>query len=902
MTESRRPERRHLLQSRLARPWRILFVFYFVLLTIGTHLPSTNLVGEESGALLPDKLIHLFAFMGLTLLLWRSRLLPLTWLVPAVVAVWIPLDEWTQRLAGEGRTVALDDMIAGWMGVIAAGSFILALSPLGPAPLAASHRRMMYMVDVIVSDVRVGLKLIVLPVLVFTCLFIVPWLIASNMQIGQWIYREPAILFFIALAVSIFVGIVLLNSRVRKLEPEIRKSTPCFDCGETIPLDHPDSDGHVSCRACGSLCPGSQWESLRLPYSLLDKSGRTLLSSCAGMLAAVLVFVGGLMLGHLFPPINSLNMIPSWLVFSALIGSAVRLNIFETMTAKTMISLGWNCPGCGYDLHAASLEKTLRTCPECGRICQDWRSACQSLKRGFEQNARTVMSMTALSRITGLAREAILSRLFGTDAILSSYFFAFLVPNLFRRLFGEGALAAAFLPSYERLTREQPEMASRLATATLGSVAILLGAVVIIAELVLAVLLAWIDNPNAAIWLLMIMLPYTPLVCMVAIFGAMLQVHGRFGPTAAAPIILNALVTLAAIVGVLLLGNSDPQSRLLVITGMGIAVVIAGVIQLAWSWMALHPHDRILFRLQGVRPHLTDMFRRAGPMILGLGVLQVNTLIDGLIASYRNYMGTSSFFGWTWPLDEGAMAVLTFAQRLYQFPLGVFGIAIATAIYPMLARLSDDKTAFGDTVRRGLRLVFFIGFPASLGLMVVARPLTGALLQGGAFDVDDTDRVAFVLLGYASCVWAYSMIQVITRAFYAKGDTKTPVKVAISVVVLNLLLNLFLIWTPLREAGLAWSTAICATIQVAILLRMLRRHVDHPLDRSTMPSMARTVLLTIIMIIGLQVVMMVMPVGQSWMDQVRMLAILVVIGVVTVGGGAAIMRMPELKWAMGGRT
>ena len=233
-------------------------------------------------------------------------------------------------------------------------------------------------------------------------------------------------------------------------------------------------------------------------------------------------------------------------------------------------------------------------------------------------------------------------------------------------------------------------MASRLATATLGSVAILLGAVVIIAELVLAVLLAWIDNPNAAIWLLMIMLPYTPLVCMVAIFGAMLQVHGRFGPTAAAPIILNALVTLAAIVGVLLLGNSDPQSRLLVITGMGIAVVIAGVIQLAWSWMALHPHDRILFRLQGVRPHLTDMFRRAGPMILGLGVLQVNTLIDGLIASYRNYMGTSSFFGWTWPLDEGAMAVLTFAQRLYQFPIG---------------RLRDrhrdrDLSHAGKTVRR----------------------------------------------------------------------------------------------------------------------------------------------------------------------------------------------------------
>jgi putative peptidoglycan lipid II flippase len=289
-------------------------------------------------------------------------------------------------------------------------------------------------------------------------------------------------------------------------------------------------------------------------------------------------------------------------------------------------------------------------------------------------------------------------------------------------------------------------------------------------------------------------------------------------------------------------------------------------------------------------------------MILGLGVLQVNTLIDGLIASYANYRGTRDFFDLTWPLDEHAMAVLTFGQRLYQFPLGVFGIAVATAIYPMLARLANDREAFTDTVRRGIRLVLFIGVPASLGMMVVAEPLTGAVLQGGAFGEHDTGRVAFVLLGYASCVWAYSLIQVITRAFYARGDTMTPVKIAIAVVGLNLVLNLLLIWTPLREAGLAWSTAICATIQAGVLLRLLRRHINTPLDRPTVSSIGRTVLLTIVMVAVLWGTIQILPAGPGWIEQVRNLMVLVIAGSVIVGGGAALLKMPELRWALGGKA
>ena len=288
-------------------------------------------------------------------------------------------------------------------------------------------------------------------------------------------------------------------------------------------------------------------------------------------------------------------------------------------------------------------------------------------------------------------------------------------------------------------------------------------------------------------------------------------------------------------------------------------------------------------------------------MILGLGVLQVNTLIDGLIASYRNYTGTSEFLGTTWPLDEQAMAVLTFGQRLYQFPLGVFGIAVATAIYPLLSRLADDRHAFSTTVHRGIRLVLFIGIPASLGLMVVASPLTATILQGGLFNMDDTQRVASVLLGYASCVWAYSLIQVMTRAFYAVGDTMTPVKIAVSVVGLNLVLNLVLIWTPLQEAGLAWSTAICATLQAGILLRLLRRHVDLPLNRDTVRTISQTVFLTLLMVGLLSGLQLVLPEGDGWFIQVRNLAALVVAGTLIVGGGARLLGMPELRWAMGGR-
>lgn len=522
----------------------------------------------------------------------------------------------------------------------------------------------------------------------------------------------------------------------------------------------------------------------------------------------------------------------------------------------------------------------------------------------FESHARTVTLLTIVSRFTGLLRDASLSRIFGAGELMSAFFFAFMIPNLFRRLFGEGALAAAFLPSYAQLEQTDPELARRLASLTIGRLTILLGAITLVGEIGLFAVSTRLDHQNVAVWLTMIMLPYMPLVCLVAILGAMLQVHRRFGPTAAAPIVLNVFV-IAAAVGApyaVELGGDDP--RLVHIGFVAGAVILAGVVQVGWSMLALRRHDWWRADAAAAREPMRKVIRLAGPMIVGLGVLQMNTFFDGLIASYPTTVGPT-IFGHAYPLDVGAMATVSFAQRLYQFPLGVFGIAVATAIFPLLARQAGeaDGEAFAATVRRGLRLVVFIGLPASVGLVLVREELAAAILQGGQFTADNTARVGFVLLGYAPAIWAYSMVHVLTRAFYARDDSMTPVKIAAGVVALNLALNCTLIWTPLREAGLAWSTAICSVVQVSLLVRLIRRHAAHVVNREVWRSWGRTIVCTLPMTgVVLLFATSFDDAAPSWGEALGRLILLVGSGLGIIAVTALALRMPELSWALGRET
>lgn len=513
----------------------------------------------------------------------------------------------------------------------------------------------------------------------------------------------------------------------------------------------------------------------------------------------------------------------------------------------------------------------------------------------FERNARTNWSLTLVSRVTGLVRDSAISKIFGTGALSSAFYFAFLIPSVFRRLFGEGALAAAFLPSFSKLHHEDPELAKQFATLTISKLVVLLGVITIVGELLLWLIISMKTEQSASLDLAMIMLPYMPLVCTVAIFAAMLHVHDRFGPPAVAPIILNGLMVVAALAFIGFFDN--PLNHMMLI---GWAVVMAGIIQVVWSMLALRKFGWYSKNTSTVRGEFTSMTRRMIPMIIGLGTLQINTLIDGLIASWPTLFGDSFFFGLQYPLSEGAMGSLTWAQRLYQFPLGVFGIAVATAIYPLLTKQSQDDDSFAATMRRGLRLVVFVGLPASAGLLLVRNPLAATVFQGWNFTSQDAILVGTILLGYAPAVWAYSMTQVLTKGFYAKDDAMTPVKVAMFCVALNFLLNISLIWTPLETSGLAWSTAICAVIQVCMLMVCIRKHIPVVVDKDVLRSWLLTALLTLVMGGAVALTMQfAWKTDASWSHSFLALLSSVFVGIIVMIIGSTLLKRPELYWVFG---
>lgn len=508
---------------------------------------------------------------------------------------------------------------------------------------------------------------------------------------------------------------------------------------------------------------------------------------------------------------------------------------------------------------------------------------------------RVVSGLTLISRIAGMARDLIHARLMGDSVIGSAFMAAWAIPNLFRRLFGEGALAAAFIPEYAQLSKHDPETADRFATVTVAWLALVTGALTVGGELLLLALLAGSDDParDLSFRLIMVMLPFMPLVCIAAIVGGMLQTHGRFGPTAAAPIILNTMVIGAALPFYL---AEDPD-RIRAAYWIGGAAVFAGLVQLVWSVWALRGVARWKRGFADAREPTRRLLRRFVPVVIGMGTLQLNAFLDTVIAMWPVWVGPT-VAGYDYPLDESSNSILAFTQRLYQFPLGVFGIAVATAIFPLLSRHADEPHHFLTTLRRGLRLSFFIGMPATVGLMLVRGDLTYVMYGGGgsAFSDEGTARAALVLLGYAPGVWAYSLNHVATRAFYAAGDTRTPMRVALWMVGLNLALNLTLIW-PLGEAGLAWSTSISATLQLVLLTRLSRTLTHEPaIDAPTRNGMAMTLAATLAMAGAVLLSRLAMPEPAAWSGSLARLAVSVLIGGAVFMLLAWRLRVHELRW------
>jgi len=520
----------------------------------------------------------------------------------------------------------------------------------------------------------------------------------------------------------------------------------------------------------------------------------------------------------------------------------------------------------------------------------------------FVRDARTVMGVTLLSRFTGLGRDTALAALLGLGNLADAFHMGFLLPNLFRRLFGEGALSAAFIPQYAQLLHEDRALAQRFAWALMGLLLVGLSLVVIISEVILFGMLqsgGFTDTSHTAIKLIMLMLPYTPLVCMVALVGGMLQVHGKFGPTAAAPILLNLSMITATSIGIWMV---DPQRG---VYWIGLAVLGAGALQLLWQVAAVWRDEPATLNFSGTHKPLVDLFITMLPMLAGLAVFQINAAMDTFLSylfSSRDgsevmtiIMGKKLFY----PIESGSVAALAWSQRLYQFPLGVFGIAVATAIFPALARTAiSDRGNFEQTLRNGLQLTVFIGLPASIGLILVRFPLTRLIFQYGEFDLQDTTRVAVILTGYATAIWAYSMTHVLTRGFYALKDAKTPLRITVVNVFLNLTLNLVLIWY-LGVAGLAWSTAFCAMWQTFLLIRAIRRYVKLPINDAVLWSWCRSLVLSVIM--GVVLYLMIQRVDMTALTRVEsasLLMLLVAGGVGVYLAGAWLLKAPELRWLL----
>lgn len=524
------------------------------------------------------------------------------------------------------------------------------------------------------------------------------------------------------------------------------------------------------------------------------------------------------------------------------------------------------------------------------------------------RDTRTVAGLTLASRVMGLVRDLVTVRVFGDTAVGSAFAAAFAIPNMFRRLFGEGALSAAFIPEYTRLADEDPDRADKLASLTVGALALVTGAITLVIELgVLAVLvLAPGDAERTlSLRLVMVCLPFMPLICVAAILGGMLQARGRFGPWAAAPILLNLCVIGAALPYFFL----DAPDAAFWAYPISIAATLSGLLQVLWSFWALRGLVRWTRAVGEVRDQGQAMLRRMGPVLIGLGTLQLNSFMDTLIAMWPNWIGPT-VAGHEYPLDERANAILFYAQRLYQFPLGVFGIAVATAAFPVLARDAGDPARFAATLRRGLRLSLFIALPATAGLLVMRVPLVDTLYSGmgDGFSGEGVRRAGAVLMGYSAAIWAYSLNQLYTRAFYAAGDTTTPMRIAVSMVAFNLLLNVSLIWW-LQEAGLAWSTAISATLQTVLLDRVARRRLivgdGGIFNAETRGAVVGFVLASAAVAVVSWGVLAAWDRPEGWASGAARTGAAVMAGMVVYGAWAAGSRRPELRWLLGrsvGRT
>ncbi|HEX7026611.1 MAG TPA: murein biosynthesis integral membrane protein MurJ [Gammaproteobacteria bacterium] len=437
---------------------------------------------------------------------------------------------------------------------------------------------------------------------------------------------------------------------------------------------------------------------------------------------------------------------------------------------------------------------------------------------GLLRASGTVGGMTLISRVLGFVRDMVVALLFGANAATDAFFVAFKIPNFFRRLSAEGAFSQAFVPVFAEYRERRDDNALRdlvsHVAGSLGALLFLVTTLGITAAPLMVLLFApgFMDDPERyrlASDMLRLTFPYLFFISLVALAGGILNSYQRFAVPAFTPVFLNLC----------LIGCAFWLGPRLDVPIMALAwgALLAGFVQLAFQLPFLRrigmlPRPRLSLRHEGVNKVIKLML----PAILGSAVVQINLLIDTVIASF---------------LIAGSVSWLFFSDRLVEFPLGVFGIAIATVILPSLSQkhAAQDRAAFSRNLDWGLRVSLLVAVPAAIGLILLASPILTTLFQYGAFTPEDTRMSAYSLVAYSIGLPGFILAKILAPAFFARQDTRTPVRIAIYAMLMNLVMNLGFVLLLLHfgfkgaHAGLALATALAAWAQTGMLWWRLRR-------------------------------------------------------------------------------
>lgn len=507
-----------------------------------------------------------------------------------------------------------------------------------------------------------------------------------------------------------------------------------------------------------------------------------------------------------------------------------------------------------------------------------------------------VSAMTLISRVLGLVRDVVVANLLGAGTSADVFFFANRIPNFLRRLFAEGAFSQAFVPVLTECHSQGDMNKTRdliaKASGTLGVLVTIVTLFGVVGSGIVTALFGagwymdWLHGGPAATkfelasFLLKITFPYLWFITFVALSGAILNTLGKFAVSSFTPVFLNVMM----IVGAIWISPLFPQPEI----GLAIGVFLGGLVQFLFQLPFLMKARVLVVPQWGWNdPGVIKIRTLMLPALFGVSVSQINLLFDTFVASF---------------LQTGTISWLYYSDRLLEFPLGIFGIAIATVILPALSRKHVDshREGFAHTMDWGVRMVCFLGLPAMLGLMVLAKPMLMVLFMRGEFSASDVQQSSLSLLAYASGLLNFMLIKVLAPGYYSRQDTKTPVKYGVIAMLTNIVLNAIFAWFY-GYVGLAVATSMSAFLNMSLLYRGLHLAGVYQISRETITYMLRILVAGGSLVIFLNYFSPAMSVWLTWSLSYRALMLFgLMIGAAAIYILAALVcgiRLKDLKAA-----